>query len=490
MSKKINRKTITRGLSVFLVVILLVGTNTMAGASSLNEVLRKQCEELAGGYLTSDGYTNPEFMAFSKMWAKYYLDMLPTSSEPELLKKLTVHPERNDISGWANFFYAGEPNYMVSETYRIVDSLGISSNNSPAENAEKISWYINNTYDGIRSFGQAIERTPAVYADELKYGKYDCTTLSMGYEAVFRIAGVPAVSVDMLSYGSPHEECFYYLNGEWYHMMGDDFLKYFNNVAYRTVLSPTLNHEHPYFPTEREQVNSDGVQDLPSWVNRDSARFIESWLRKPLAYPNKPLTRGEVANLVCHYLGVVPMRNEQLYTDVALTDVNSPYIWAVNKLGIMGGIGNGKFSPNRELTMQEYAIVAMRVIDYGLSKQAAEAQKQLQAIENNPTGWPPTSSSTQVIINSLKEKVNWQAYLDEIATDPIVFVDNNKIADWAKSDIDRLSSLRLLQGDSTGSDSKLRPTDALSKTRFLVFMANMNYHLNLYRGDYTGDPLF
>ncbi|MDR2357683.1 MAG: hypothetical protein LBD92_06365, partial [Oscillospiraceae bacterium] len=53
---------------------------------------------------------------------------------------------------------------------------------------------------------------------------------------------------------------------------------------------------------------------------------------------------------------------------------------------------------------------------------------------------------------------------------PKVFADNGQIATWAKAAVDELSAWGILQGDSSGSNSRLNPTEALSKTRFLVFM--------------------
>jgi hypothetical protein len=208
--------------------------------------------------------------------------------------------------------------------------------------------------------------------------------------------------------------------------------------------------------------------------------FMFELLQQPYAYPDRKLTRGEVAKLICNYLGTVPMRNEKNFLDVELFHPYSRYIWAMNKLGIMTGDGAGHFNPDSELSMQEFAVMAMRMLEYGGEKIAENELEQIQIIENDPENWPPDSSYTQQVLARSREEMDWRARLARGSyQNPIVFADNDKIASWAKASIDEFSKLKILQGDSSGADSRLNPTEPLSKTRFLVFLYKIDQKLPL-----------
>jgi hypothetical protein len=118
-------------------------------------------------------------------------------------------------------------------------------------------------------------------------------------------------------------------------------------------------------------------------------------LQKPYAYPEKTLTRGEVAKLICNHSGVVPMRNEQVFSDVPLNHPYSRYIWAMNELGIMMGNGDGTFRPDSELSMQEFAVMAVRVAEWIYKRSADNAAYNIKLMEDDPVSWPPENERTK-----------------------------------------------------------------------------------------------
>jgi hypothetical protein len=223
-----------------------------------------------------------------------------------------------------------------------------------------------------------------------------------------------------------------------------------------------------------------------SWINGSRMEpFMFRLLHKPYARPDKALTRGEVAKLICNYIGVVPMRNERIFSDVPPSHEYAPYIWAMNQLGIMTGNGDGTFRPDSELSMQEFAVMAHRVMEWG--KQKAEYMAE-HWLETNP--WADQMTPEEIADhNKERRDVVINTYTPTYS-EPMNFADKDKIASWAKDAVNELSKYgysenRILSGDENGY---LKPAEMLSKVRFLVFMYKFNHRFDLYKA--YGEPLF
>jgi hypothetical protein len=215
--------------------------------------------------------------------------------------------------------------------------------------------------------------------------------------------------------------------------------------------------------------------------------FMLRLLRKPYAYPEEKLTRGMVAKLLCNYLGTVPMKNDQVFSDVPVSHDYSPYIWAMNRLGIMNGNGDGTFRPDSELSMQEFAVMAERLIQYEKAK-AVELSKNWR--DTNPFMDVYTPEEIADIDAEYKKRAE-EGFDPPVGSLPKIFADNNQIASWAKPAVDEFSRWGILEGDSSGSSSHLHPTEPLSKTRFLVFLYKFDQKLDLDKTIYnTPTPLF
>jgi hypothetical protein len=172
-------------------------------------------------------------------------------------------------------------------------------------------------------------------------------------------------------------------------------------------------------------------------------------------HPEVKLTRGEVAKLLCSYLRQKPMRNKQVFSDVPTSHQYAPYIWAMTRLGIMTGDSDGAFRPDNELSMQEFAVVAQRVSIWG----KAYLTDRVASLQYYTSESPPSYET------------NWKAALSRFDSPPNnkpkVFADADKIASWAKPAVDEFSQLGILSGDGNGY---LKPTEPLSRLRFLVFL--------------------
>jgi hypothetical protein len=425
-----------------------------------NTATNEEIAEHAGGYRT------PEYYAFTKMRNDYFLDLFPDNSTPEALERLTALPAYDDVEAWSRFFHDGDPIVMRDEAFLLAEELEMTNPNlSFEEKMKKISeWMFYDKDDG----------RPFDWNADINGYTYDCTTTSEGYVTVFRIAGIPAISVSMQIVGfEGHEEPFYYDGNTWRNISSglETFHDYFSDAAIAIVAGGINSGKDTYMLWY-----NDYILDIDeSWVGPSAEYFMFDLFQQPFAYPNRKLTRGEVAKLICHYLNTVPMRNEQVFFDVPVSHNYAPYIWVMNKLGIMMGDGNGAFHPDSELSMQEFAVMAMRMLEYGGEKTVESKLRQIQEIENDPENWPLNSEYTRSVLTRLKEEADWQAQLAKYSyNDPLVFADNDEIASWAKPAVDEFSKLGVLQGDSFGSGSRLNPTEVLSKTRFLFFLFKLD----------------
>lgn len=76
---------------------------------------------------------------------------------------------------------------------------------------------------------------------------------------------------------------------------------------------------------------------------------------------NQPLTRGEFSTLVARLYEKV--KGEEIKERKKFTDTKSADIEKVAGLGILSGVGNGKFNPNATITREQAAVVIQRLLD-------------------------------------------------------------------------------------------------------------------------------
>jgi hypothetical protein len=411
---------------------------------------------------------SPEYYALAEMWNKYYLDLLPDSSQPEVLQRLTIVPAYDDLDEWKEYFHDGDSVLMRDEAFAVAKKLGVD--NSSLSYEEKVRRIVEWRNDWASGFQQSVFGRVDLLGKV--YGHvYDCTTQSEGPVTLCRIAGIPAISLGMGDYGVRHEEAFFYDGSVWRHITGMAYYDFFRDIDAYQVNGLIEYSPESVYGLERQPNGTavDNIIDLnESWIDWSMERFmLVNVLKQPYVYPEKKLTRGETAKLLCNYAIIIPMRNEQVFADVPTAHKYSAYIWALNKLGIMGGVGDGKFNPDAELTMQEFAVIAMRVLEYGGDRKVAYIKEDIERIKNNPTDWPPELAYTKNAVADLEKSLDWKSGIQ--ITNPIVFADSGKIASWAKPAVDEFSRFGILQGDNNTNPS-LNPTEPLSKTRFLVFL--------------------
>jgi hypothetical protein len=476
MRTKINNPRAKTLVTVVLAIALTfsIATPAFADSSDVHE------EILATG---AEQYSE-EYYAYAEMYAQYVLDMLPTASETEALARMTILPEYDELQKWSDFFVDGDPETMRNEVYTLANKWDLANPNLPAdEKIKRITDWANSGYPLQSPLGWGGWQT----AENGIRAWYDCDTIASGMSALYRMANIPAFQLDMVWWGSLHVEGFFFANGTWRHVKSQEtVIEYFRELNARTP-NPRpiayLGNGVGWFGSFGE-LNGDYILDIDeSWVNIHE-QFMSNLLQQPYLYPEKTLTRGEIAKILCNYLNATPMKNEQVFSDVPLNHPYSRYIWAMNECGIMMGNGDGTFRPDNELSMQEFAVMSIRILEHSYKRAAEQVALNIKMMEDDPINWPPENERTKRLIAEYEEKLDWETRFTEKTTSapPKVFADNDKIASWAKPYVDKLSSMRILEGDSTGSDSQLKPTEMLNRVRFLVFLSKFDRELKCQGG--------
>ncbi|MCD1147897.1 S-layer homology domain-containing protein [Peptoniphilus sp. KCTC 25270] len=161
--------------------------------------------------------------------------------------------------------------------------------------------------------------------------------------------------------------------------------------------------------------NKGRFQNMTDIANHWAKPAIQYAMEKGIFYgtsettftPNKEATRAEFVTVLGRMANVDPSK----YTKGTMKDVASGvyyenYVnWAVEK-GIVKGIGENLFEPDRNITREEMATILHRYLQW--------TQKEY------------------------KDRTNKE------------YVDQNKISDWAKEAVENLSKKELLQGRETG----------------------------------------
>ena len=90
-----------------------------------------------------------------------------------------------------------------------------------------------------------------------------------------------------------------------------------------------------------------------------ASRGIINGMGQGTFMPNKTMTRAEFAAIVTRALGLAA-KDTKAFTDVPSSKWYAGYIGTANSSGIVNGVGNGKFNPEGTITRQEAAAMVAR----------------------------------------------------------------------------------------------------------------------------------
>ena len=147
--------------------------------------------------------------------------------------------------------------------------------------------------------------------------------------------------------------------------------------------------------------------------------------------PNKSITRGQFVTVLGRMLNInISDYNAQNFKDVKASTYYSPYITWANKVGIVSGIGEGKFAPDKELTREEMAVM--------MTKFLKVSGKNLNA-KGNENG----------------------------------FKDEKNIATWAKESVKEMERLGVVSGME---DGKFEPKSAFTRAQVAQVLYNIDHN--------------
>jgi hypothetical protein len=140
------------------------------------------------------------------------------------------------------------------------------------------------------------------------------------------------------------------------------------------------------------------------------------------------ITREEFSELIVRLYEELSGNDAPFGNENPFIDTKNPDVVSANKLGIVKGVGNGRFAPDNTATREEVAVMLFRT---------------LKAV--NP----------EYSINSQNQKV---------------FSDQNMISAWAKESVGVLTSAQIINGIS---DNRFNPKGKTSRQEAITFIRRM-----------------
>lgn len=177
------------------------------------------------------------------------------------------------------------------------------------------------------------------------------------------------------------------------------------------------------------------------WAKEDilllANKRIVNGVSADLFAPNRNVTRAEFAALVVKALGLSPASDTTaVFTDTTSSAWYASYVGTAVQYGIVKGMSDGTFRPNREVTRQEMAVMLARALELAKSQNQASATK---------ADFPQ---------------------------------DGSEIADWAQAAINGLVAAGIMQGKAAGEfaplDYATRAEAAVTLKRLLQVSGLMN----------------
>lgn len=147
--------------------------------------------------------------------------------------------------------------------------------------------------------------------------------------------------------------------------------------------------------------------------------------------PNKPITRGQFVTVLGRMLNVnLSIFNSNKFKDVKSSAYYAPYIAWAESMGITQGTGSGMFSPNKELTREEMAVIMSKFL--------------------------------KVSNKSLNAKGNSNAFMDD-----------GTIESWAKDAVKEMAKLGVVSGMS---DGKFAPKSPFTRAQVAQVLFNIDHN--------------
>ena len=188
---------------------------------------------------------------------------------------------------------------------------------------------------------------------------------------------------------------------------------------------------------EAPAVSASGFTDTVGHWAEESINFVVekglfSGTSKTTFSPNTAMTRGMFVTVLGRLAGVEVSGGETKFTDVKADAYYAPYVKWANENGIVGGTSDTTYSPDREITRQEMAVMLARYCEYAKIELKGDADAQ--------------------------------------------FADGAEIADWAKAAVETVVKAGLLKGVG---DDRFSPASDASRAQVATLLARFMKEYNL-----------
>ncbi|QXM05227.1 S-layer homology domain-containing protein [Crassaminicella indica] len=168
------------------------------------------------------------------------------------------------------------------------------------------------------------------------------------------------------------------------------------------------------------------------WAQKDILDLGESGILSPkfnnLYKPDDKITRAEFTEFIVNALGLHTKPYEGIFKDVKKDTNKAVYIEAAYRAGIIKGMGDGSFHPDREIRREEIAVIVMKAYEKKGSK----------------------------------HKINQSPVLS--------FIDKDDIAPWALKDVKLAYEIGIIKGRDTG---KFAPKDFATRAEGAVLVKKL-----------------
>lgn len=197
-------------------------------------------------------------------------------------------------------------------------------------------------------------------------------------------------------------------------------------------LPPDLDNS-PSLPTApRKTVR---FEDIDKTFNKDQIIFLAeqgiiNGVTETRFEPNRPITRAEFTKLIVQLMGYESVPYQNTFIDVKSSDWYAPYIAIGFVQGLVEGKGGGVFAPNEKITREQAA----------------------------------------VILANLLMKIN-----AEPLNSGVRFADHDKISEWAVERVNYLSRMNMVEGYPDGT---FRPQNHLTRAEAVALIYRLLYLLN------------
>ncbi|OME64227.1 hypothetical protein BSK65_29410, partial [Paenibacillus odorifer] len=116
------------------------------------------------------------------------------------------------------------------------------------------------------------------------------------------------------------------------------------------------------------------------WAQKDvetlASKLIINGMTERTFAPASQVTRAQFAALLVRGLGLSTDSLTNVFTDVSATAWYAPDVNTAAKLGLVQGVGEGKFSPDTQITREQMVVMIMKAIHLVQSDNGTEAQQR------------------------------------------------------------------------------------------------------------------